>query len=122
MKSDPSFTDTVVWNTLPVPAVREGVRHEVSSAGGGIFKAREAWPGPSLAELYDPDRMPSELRSAHDVLDRVVDRSFGAKDECLSERERQKLLFSRYAGPRLSDLYRLAQRRNRILPSGLPLR
>ncbi|MBY6414430.1 class I SAM-dependent DNA methyltransferase [Rhodococcus sp. BP-252] len=96
MKSDPSFTNTIVWNTLPLPVLDEDVREKLISAGNEILAVRENYPELSLAELYDPDRMPSDLAVAHQDLDHLVDRAFGAPNLCKSERERQRILFARY--------------------------
>ena len=96
MKSDPSFTNTIVWNTLPLPPVGAQVRSQIIEAGRGVLAARELKPGNSLAEHYEPGSMTAELLAAHQTLDRVVNRAFGAAENCATERERQKVLFARY--------------------------
>lgn len=96
MKSDPSFTNTIVWNTLPLPPVSAEVRKLIVNAGRGILVARERQPEKSLAEHYAPDSMTVELLAAHDALDKIVDQAFGAISSCKTARERQRLLFSRY--------------------------
>ncbi len=96
MKSDPSFTNTIVWNTLPLPSISAAVRSQIIKAGRAVLTARGLQPERSLAEHYDPDRMTGELRAAHDSLDAAVDRAFGATRPCKTERERQHVLFSRY--------------------------
>ncbi|WP_410610989.1 class I SAM-dependent DNA methyltransferase [Amycolatopsis sp. lyj-109] len=96
LKSDPSFTNTIVWNTLPLPPVTAAVRSQIIDAGREILAARAMKPEKSLAEHYEPQSMAAELIAAHDALDRVVDRAFGASRPCRSERERQQLLFDRY--------------------------
>lgn len=41
-----------------------------------VILTREEFPGCSLAELYDPDKMPHELLTAHQALDKAVDRLY----------------------------------------------
>lgn len=50
----------------------------------------------SLADLYDPDRTPSDVLAAHDALDKVIDSIFGITGP-VDEVGRQQLLFERYA-------------------------
>lgn len=96
-KSDPSFTNTIVWNTLPLPKISDAQRAGIIRAGAGVLAARDLRSGESLARQYDPSSMAPELIDAHLVLDEVVDQAFGAAERCRSELERQELLFSRYA-------------------------
>lgn len=96
MKSDPSFTNTIVWNTLPVPPIAGDIRQEIISAGGAVIAARELRPEKSLALHYDPTAMDSALIDAHNRLDALVDMAFGAPRMCTTERERQQVLFARY--------------------------
>ncbi len=95
-KSDPSFTNTIVWNTLPLPMVTEQDRARIIRAGCEILTARQLVPTNSLGQHYDPERMTPELNAAHRALDVLVDRAFGAARTCKSERERQRILFARY--------------------------
>lgn len=96
MKSDPSFTNTIVWNTLPLPPVDDDIRRKLIHAGNEIVAVRDNYPELSLADLYDPGRMEPDLIGAHEKLDALVDRAFGAPGLCSSERERQRILFARY--------------------------
>lgn len=97
LKSDPNFSNTVVWNNLPLPALDDATRQKVIDAGKAVLDARKAHPGQSLADLYDPDFMPQDLRKAHESLDKVVDVAFGAAKPCKSNDERLQILFDRYA-------------------------
>ena len=60
-----------------------------------ILTARAAHPGATLADLYDPDLMPPDLRRAHSDLDRAVDRLYRPAG-FTSDRERVEHLFARY--------------------------
>lgn len=97
LKSDPSFSITLVWNNFPLPALGKASKAEVIAAGRRIEDVRRDHAGSTLARLYDPRGMPSDLRSAHDSLDAAVDAVFelGASD--VSELARQTALFSAYA-------------------------
>ncbi|MDO5722590.1 MAG: class I SAM-dependent DNA methyltransferase, partial [Actinomycetaceae bacterium] len=96
LKSDLRFSNTVVWNNLPLPPVKEELRAQIIAAGQEVLKARALYPGKSLADLYDPNAMPPELVAAHEALDVVVDKAFGAKQPCSSDEERLSILFKRY--------------------------
>ena len=96
LKSDPGFSNTVVWNNLPLPRLSDELRQEIIEAGRSIIDVRAEHEGQSLADLYDPDFMPTDLRKAHQRLDKVVDVAFGAKKPCASNDERLQILFNRY--------------------------
>lgn len=95
-KSDPSFSNTLVWNTLPLPKATTAVRQAVIAAGQKILDARALHPGRSLENLYNPLAMDALLVSAHNALDRVVDKAFGARSALETEADRQRVLFQRY--------------------------
>lgn len=91
------FSNTLTWNTLPLPAPEPALRQKIITAGKEVLEARALHPERSLAEHYDPLAMAPELLKAHRTLDAAVDRAFGAKRTCQSEQERQEVLFARYA-------------------------
>ena len=97
LKSDLRFSGTLVWNTFPVPALDEQVRQRIINAGKKVLDARALHPERSLAEHYNPLAMAPELVKAHDVLDREVDKAFGAPRKLTTERQRQELLFANYS-------------------------
>ncbi|MFG1920516.1 DNA methyltransferase [Cryptosporangium sp. NPDC048952] len=90
IKSDPSFTNTVVWNTLPLARVSPDARLRVAQAGRNVLVARN--PSASLAAQYSQNTMPSALVSSHREIDAVVDALFG-----MHEGSRQEVLLKRYA-------------------------
>lgn len=91
------YSATLCYNTFPLRELTEGEKARVTEAALGVLDAREAHPEKTPAELYDPDRMPENLRKAHDRLDAEVDRLYrvkGFKDdgerlECLFELYRE---------------------------------
>ena len=96
LKSDPSFSSSLVWNNFPVPKVDGSQRRAICAAGEAVLQARSLFRGETLARLYSPEAMPRELRSAHKDLDREVDHVFGSANGSLSLLERQEILFSSY--------------------------
>lgn len=96
LKSDPSFSSSLVWNNLPLPQVNPATRKKIIAAGQGVIRARALHPDRSLAEHYNPLAMDPALVAAHRKLDAVVDRAFGATKTLTTERERQAILFQRY--------------------------
>lgn len=102
LKSDLRFSNTVVWNNLPLPEVSEEQRTKVIAAGRKVLAAREAieeraGEPVSLAEMYASlATMDPALRAAHDELDSAVDVAFGASRRCSSDEARLKILFERY--------------------------
>lgn len=96
LKSDPSFSNTIVWNNLPLPTLEDSTKGKIIKAGHKIVETRAQYPNQSLADLYAPRTMSPDLIKAHDVLDREVDKAFGAPRKLTTERQRQELLFANY--------------------------
>ncbi len=61
------------YNTFPVPNVSLEKKTEIEEAAENILITREYYPEKTLAELYDPDKMPQDLREAHAQLDDIVE-------------------------------------------------
>ena len=97
IKSDPSFSIVLVWNTFPVPELDEQTRQRIISAGKQVLAARELHPERSLAEHYAPLTMEPALIKAHNALDKEVDKAMGAPRKLTTERQRLELLFANYA-------------------------
>ncbi len=95
MKTDISYSSILVYNTFPVPEIPEDQRATLTHAAVAVLGAREQFSGQTLAELYDPDKMPPVLRSAHRNLDDAVDALFRSKP-FESDAARLELLFEMY--------------------------
>ena len=95
MKSDFSYSPGLVYNTFPWPSLTEADKTRLDTLAQGVLDARAAYPGATLADLYDPDVMPSDLRKAHRALDLAVDRLY-RKAPFESDRERVEHLFMLY--------------------------
>ena len=76
LKSDYRYGGKVVYNTFPWPDVTEAQRKEIERLAEEILLTRAEFLGRTLAELYDPDKMPPELQTAHQQLDKAVDRLY----------------------------------------------
>ena len=96
LKSDCSFSNTVVWNNLPLPKVVPELRKQIIAAGKNIEQARAQYPDESLASLYSALGMHPDLIKAHEQLDHLVDKAFGAPKTCHTAEERLTILFIRY--------------------------
>lgn len=76
LKSDYRYSTSVVYNPFPWPTVTLAQRQEMEHLAENVLLTREDYPGKTLAELYDPDKMPSGLLEAHQTLDRAVDKLY----------------------------------------------
>ena len=61
------------YNTFPFPKISDEKKKEIEEAAEKVLITRERYPGNTLAELYDPDKMPQDLREAHAKLDDIVE-------------------------------------------------
>jgi hypothetical protein len=95
MKSDYMYSVGVVYNTFPWPDATPAQRTKIESLAQAILDARANHPTSSLADLYDPDTMPGDLRKAHAALDAAVDKLYRAAPFA-SDRDRVEHLFGRY--------------------------
>ena len=94
LKSDYQYSVGVVYNTFPMPPIKADLSR-LEPLAQAVLDARAAHPNATLAELYDPDLMPPNLRRAHRALDRAVDRLYRPKG-FTSERERVEHLLALY--------------------------
>ena len=85
----------LVYNTFPWPEASDTQRAEIETLAQAVLDARDEYPDSSLADLYDPDTMPPDLRRAHKALDKAVDRLY-RKKPFDSDRERVEHLFGLY--------------------------
>ena len=91
LKSDYSYSNTIVYNNFPWPSPTEAQRAKIEKTAQGILDARALYPDSSLADLYDEATMPIELRKAHRANDRAVMEAYGfwgklnSESECVAE-------------------------------------
>ena len=79
LKSDYSYSNTVVYNNFPWPNPTEEQKAKIEKTAQAILDARAKYPDCSLADLYDDVVMPPELRKAHQDNDRAVMEAYGFK-------------------------------------------
>ena len=99
LKSDHRYSIGLVYNTFPMPPGfgASGGEHatKLEPLAQAVLDARAAFPDATLADLYDPDLMPPNLRRAHQAIDRAVDRLY-RRGGFETERERAEHLFMLY--------------------------
>ena len=66
-----------VYNNFPWPNSTPEQKEKIEKTAQGILDARDLYPDSSLADLYDPLTMPSELRKAHQLNDKAVMQAYG---------------------------------------------
>src|SRR5690606_32272864 len=86
---------TLGWNTFPVPLLTDQNKADLTRTAEGILLAREAHYPSTIADLYDPDTMPANLREAHDRNDEVLERIYIGR-RFRNDTERLEKLFAMY--------------------------
>ncbi|MCD2497503.1 DNA methyltransferase [Microbacterium nymphoidis] len=95
MKTDYRYSNTIVYNNFPVPPLSEAMKEKLTVAALRVLDVREYHCEQTLAELYDPDKMPQDLRQAHQAVDAVVD-SIYSKKPYETDEQRLSDLFAMY--------------------------
>ena len=90
LKSDYSYSNTIVYNNFPWCNPTEAQKARIEQTAQGILDARAKYPEASLADLYDELTMPPELRKAHQANDKAVMSAYGfsikmTESECVAE-------------------------------------
>ncbi|KFF32994.1 lactate dehydrogenase, partial [Pseudomonas aeruginosa VRFPA01] len=95
MKTDFRYSNTLGWNTFPVPRLTEQNKADLTACAEAILLAREAHFPATIADLYDPDSMPDNLRHAHERNDEVLERIYIGR-RFKNDTERLEKLFDLY--------------------------
>lgn len=95
MKTDFRYSSTLGWNTFPVPLLTEQNKADLTACAANILLAREAHFPATIADLYDPDNMPENLRHAHERNDEVLERIYIGR-RFKNDTERLEKLFELY--------------------------
>ena len=77
LKSDYSYSNTIVYNNFPWPTPSEEQKAKIEQTAQAILDVRALYPDSSLADLYDELTMPIELRKAHQANDVAVMAAYG---------------------------------------------
>ena len=95
LRTDLSYSGTIGWNNFPLPTVTEQNKIDLTKCAEDILLAREGHFPATIADLYDPENMPDDLRRAHDHNDEVLERMYiGRKFK--NDSERLEKLFELY--------------------------
>ena len=95
MRTDLSYSGTIGWNNFPLPTLTEKNKLDLTRCAEDILLARERHFPATLAELYDPDAMPEDLRHAHERNDEVLERIYIGR-RFKNDTERLEKLFELY--------------------------
>lgn len=95
MKTDFRYSNTLGWNTFPIPILTEQNKADLTACAEAILLAREAHFPATIADLYDPETMPENLRMAHDRNDEVLERIYIGR-RFKNDTERLEKLFDLY--------------------------
>jgi hypothetical protein len=90
-----SYSNTIGWNAFPVPTLTDQNKADLSRCAEEILLAREAHFPATIADLYDPEKMPENLRRAHEANDEVLERIYIGR-RFKNDTERLEKLFELY--------------------------
>lgn len=91
LKSDYSYSNTIVYNNFPWCNPTPEQEEKIKQTAQGILDARNLFPDCSLADLYDSVAMPPQLRKAHQLNDKAVMEAYGfpiknfTESDCVAE-------------------------------------
>lgn len=89
------YSNTLGWNTFPVPLLTDQNKDDLTACAENILLAREAHFPATIADLYDPENMPENLRHAHERNDEVIERIYVGR-RFKNDTERLEKLFELY--------------------------
>ena len=95
LKTDFRYSNTLGWNTFPVPTLTEKNKADLTRCAEDILLAREHHFPATIADLYDPEKMPADLRAAHARNDEVLERIYIGR-RFKNDTERLEKLFDLY--------------------------
>jgi restriction-modification enzyme MmeI-like protein len=89
------YSNTLGWHTFPVPTLTEQNKADLTRCAEDILLAREAHFPATIAELYDPEKMPADVREAHELNDETLERIYIGR-RFKNDTERLEKLFELY--------------------------
>ena len=96
MRTDFSYSNTLGWNTFPIPKLTPHHKADLIRTAENILLAREVHFPATIADLYKPDAMPENLRAAHAENDRILEEIYIGRP-FKNDTERLEKLFEMYA-------------------------
>lgn len=95
LKTDMQYSNTLCYNTFPFPDITLKQKENLNLYVFAILDERAKHPEKTMAQLYDPDKMPKGLKQAHEELDRAVEQCYRLQP-FTSDTERLEYLFKLY--------------------------
>lgn len=95
IKTDYRYSNTLGWNTFPLPVLTAKNKEDLTACAKEILMARERHFPATIADLYDPENMPEDLRLAHERNDEVLERIYIGR-RFKNDTERLEKLFDLY--------------------------
>lgn len=95
LKTDYRYSAELCYNTFPFPDINDEQKRVIGIHVNNILEEREKCSDKTIAELYDPDKMPEGLRRAHHDLDLVIESCYRGKP-FESDEKRLEYLFKMY--------------------------
>jgi hypothetical protein len=95
LRTDFSYGNTLGWNTFPVPPLTDQNKTDLTRCAENILLTREGHFPATIADLYDPENMPDDLRRAHEENDEVLERIYIGR-RFKNDTERLEKLFDLY--------------------------
>lgn len=95
MKTDVRYSNSMGWHTFPVPTLTDKNKTDLTRCAEDILLVREAHFPATIADLYDPEKMPADLREAHERNDEVLERIYIGR-RFRNDTERLEKLFELY--------------------------
>ena len=95
LKSDYRYSAALIYNTFPFPKITQTQKEKIEELVNIILDERDKEYLKTLAELYDPDKMPDGLKKAHENLDLYIESIYRDKPFS-SDEERLEHLFKLY--------------------------
>ena len=95
LKNDYRYSSDLAYNNFPIPTLTVVEKDLLNQSARRILLTRAAHPEKTLADMYDPNKMPIDLREAHNDNDRLVD-SLYKKTGFTNDEDRQVALFDLY--------------------------
>jgi hypothetical protein len=96
LKTDYRYSNTLGWNTFPLPVLTEGNTEALTGCAKSILLARERCFPSTIAEIYNAESMPSDLVEAHRAADEILERIYIGR-RFKNDTERLEVLFRLYA-------------------------
>ena len=95
LKMDMQYSNTLCYNTFPFPEISKVKKANIEENVFAVLEEREKHPEKTMAQLYDPDKMPAGLRQAHKDLDEAVERCYRLQP-FENDTQRLEYLFKEY--------------------------